>query len=76
MRNYHIGFYKKGKTLVMQVVSDKDCLSPELFQYLGERRTTKKQLREQLKNEQGFWLAHINKNRAPEDCYNRFVVEG
>ncbi len=47
MKIYHIGFLKRGKTLIVQARENVDLLSCEIWQYMGERVTTKKQLYEQ-----------------------------
>jgi hypothetical protein len=44
MKTYHIGFCKRGSTLVIQAVEDKDLLSCEIYDYMGERVITKKEL--------------------------------
>jgi len=41
MRAYHIGLSKRGKTLVIQAVEDKDCLDCEIYDYLGKFNMTK-----------------------------------
>ena len=43
---YHIGAYRRKKTIVIQATTNKDCLSCELVEYFGERQTTKRHLRE------------------------------
>jgi hypothetical protein len=44
MKTYHVGMLAKGKTLVVQLRSDIDCLSPQIFSYWGQRTVTKKEL--------------------------------
>lgn len=41
---YHVGFSKKGKTLVIEATTSIDYLSCEIYDYMGQRETTKKQL--------------------------------
>ena len=41
---YHVGTSKRGKTLVIQAVTDVDCLDCETYDYLGQRIVTKKHL--------------------------------
>ena len=53
---YHVGFLKAGRTLVIQAVRDKDCLSCETWKYYGEREITKKELKEK----KGALLAAVN----------------
>jgi len=42
---YHIGLAKRGRTLVIQATPNRDCLSCELYDYMGEHVTTKRELR-------------------------------
>ena len=42
---YHIGFSKRGKTLVIEARENVDYLSPEIYDYKGRFITTKKLLR-------------------------------
>lgn len=41
---YHIGLAKRKNTLVIQAVRCVDFLSCEIYDYMGERETTKMQL--------------------------------
>jgi len=43
---YHVGAYRRKKTLVIQATTSKDALNCELVEYFGTRQTTKKHLRE------------------------------
>lgn len=43
---YHIGAYRRNKTVVIQATTNKDCLSCELVEYFGTRQTTKRHLKE------------------------------
>ena len=43
---YHIGLAKRGQTLVIEARRNKDYLSCELYDYMGEREVTKQQLEE------------------------------
>lgn len=56
---YHVGFSKRGKTLVIEAVKCVDFLSCEIYDYMGERVTTKKDL---YKNRYQI-LAMAKKNR-------------
>lgn len=67
MRTYYIGLIdnnklpfgrKRTNTVTLQAVSNKDCLSPDLWQYFGERETTKKD----LKSKRTDLLREINKS--------------
>lgn len=42
---YHVGFSKRGQTLVIEATRSVDYLSCELYDYMGRRETTKAQLR-------------------------------
>lgn len=46
MRTYHIGLSKRGETLIIQAVGDKDCLDCEINDYLGAFSMTKAKLRQ------------------------------
>jgi hypothetical protein len=46
MKAYHIGLLKRGKTLVIQAVKDKDCLDCEIYDYLGKFNMTKAKLKQ------------------------------
>ena len=46
---YFIGFVKSGSKVIVQLRKSKDYLSCELWQYFGERITTKKRIYEQRK---------------------------
>jgi hypothetical protein len=41
---YHIGIGKRGYTMVIQASENVDCLSCEIYDYMGRRDTTKKHL--------------------------------
>ena len=45
MATYHIGFGKRGKTFVIQATRSVDCLSCEIYDYMGERIVSKNELR-------------------------------
>ena len=45
MQAYHIGLIKDGDRVQVQVVSEKDELDPELWQYYGLKETTKEYLK-------------------------------
>lgn len=45
MRQYHVGLGKRGKTLVIEAHGSVDYLSCEVYDYMGQRETTKAQLR-------------------------------
>jgi hypothetical protein len=42
---YHVGLGKRGKTLIIEAVKYIDFLSCETYDYMGERETTKKSLK-------------------------------
>ena len=42
---YYVGTSKRGKTLVIEAVKDVDYLSCELYDYYGQRETTKQSLK-------------------------------
>ena len=44
--SYFIGFGKRGKTLEIEAVKNKDFLSCELYNYYGEYEVTRKYLRD------------------------------
>ena len=44
MQTYFIGMSKRGQTLVIEARRNKDFLSCELYDYYGERATSKRQL--------------------------------
>lgn len=45
MRTYHIGLSKRGKTMVIETATCVDFLGCEIYDYMGERIITKKQLK-------------------------------
>ena len=59
---YFIGFIKAGKTLIVQMRKDKDFLSCQLWQYFGERITTKARIKEQ----KAALLIEVNKTYNKE----------
>jgi len=42
---YHVGLSKQGQTLIIEACKCIDYLSCELYDYMGKRETTKKQLK-------------------------------
>lgn len=44
MRTYFIGLSKRGRTMVIETASCVDFLGCEIYDYMGERIITKKQL--------------------------------
>lgn len=44
MKTYHVATAKQGKTLIIQARRDIDALGCEIYDYWGERETTKKKL--------------------------------
>jgi len=44
--HYHVGLAKRKRTLIIQASDNVDCLSCELYHYMGVRNTTKVQLRQ------------------------------
>jgi hypothetical protein len=41
---YHVGFSKRGNTMVIEACRDIDYMSCELYDYMGKRETTKRSL--------------------------------
>jgi hypothetical protein len=68
---YEIGIYKRGKTIVIQAVENKDCLNCEIVEYFGLRKVTKKHLNNNKKP-----LLNEFKKQYPyfKDCKN-IVIE-
>lgn len=64
-KTYHIGLLKSGKSVIMQMTTNVDCLSPQTWIYYGHRITTKKRIKEQ-KSE---ILAAINLQNKTEFKY-------
>lgn len=62
---YHIGFSKRGKTMVIEARRCIDFLSCELYDYMGQREITKKQLRANR-----YQVLDLMKQRRP-DVYGR-----
>jgi hypothetical protein len=44
--SYHVGFGIRGRTFVIEARRSVDYLSCEIYDYMGERETTKARLRE------------------------------
>ena len=61
-KTYFIGFIKSGKKVIVQTAKSVDGLSCELWQYFGERVTTK----QKLKNSKKELLIEINKSYNKE----------
>ena len=57
MKVYHVGFSKRGKTMVIEARENIDCLSCELYDYMGQRETTK----QSLNNNRYLILAEMKK---------------
>ena len=45
-KRYHVGLGKAGKTLLIQAVTDRDCLDCEIIEYMGVQLVTKDRLHE------------------------------
>ena len=46
MATYHVGLSKRGSTMIIETAHCVDHLGCEIYDYMGERVTTKKQLKE------------------------------
>jgi len=57
---YYVGIAKRNKTMVIQAVKDKDYLSCELYDYMGEREVTKSYL-----NSKRYELLEYMKQNKP-----------
>lgn len=67
---YHVGLAKRGKTLVIEARRDIDYLSCELYDYMGQRETTKAQLK---KNR--YQVLELMKQQRPDVYGNlKFAV--
>ena len=69
-KTYHIGLSKRGETLVIEACRSIDYLSCEIYDYMGERITTKKSLYE---NRYGLF-EHMKKERPEVYSKLRFAV--
>lgn len=58
---YHVAFSKRGNTMVIETAKCVDYLSCEIYDYMGQRETTKEQLR---KNR--YQLLELMKKKRPE----------
>ena len=58
---YHIGLSKRGRTLVIETAKCVDYLGCEIYDYMGQRETTKAQLK---KNR--YQVLHLMKQRKPD----------
>lgn len=67
MKVYHIGLAKRKKTLVIQAVKCVDFLSCEIYDYFGQRETTKARLRENR-----YQILDLAKRKNP-DVYGDLV---
>lgn len=61
MKTYHVGLSKRGKTMVIETARCVDFLGCEIYDYMGERIITKRQL-----NESRYDLLDKMKSRRPE----------
>lgn len=75
---YYIGFidnnklpfnYELSNTVTVQAVRNKDCLSPYIWKYFGERITTKKE----LKKNRAKLLQEINNSYGTN--FERIVIK-
>lgn len=58
---YHIGICKQGKTMVIQATQNIDSLSCETYDYLGQRITTKADLKHKR-----YFILRLMQQRRPE----------
>jgi hypothetical protein len=66
---YYLGIYKRGKTIVLQATTNKDCLNCEIIEYFGTIDTTKKLLIEKVNlYKREFILELRRKYRTLEEC--------
>ena len=63
MRNniYHVGLCKRGNTLVIQATRCVDYLSCEVYDYMGQRETTKAQL-----HAKRYGILRMMQNQRPQ----------
>jgi len=61
MNTYHIGIGKRGKTMVIEACRCIDFLSCEIYDYMGERVTTKKELYQKR-----YDILEMMKRRSPK----------
>ena len=71
LRAYHIGLLKdaKGERLTLQARTDKDLLDPETWKYMGERLTTKRELRASR------WKILTEVNRQFQRNFTHIVID-
>lgn len=69
IKTYHIGLLKQGKTIIVQCRKCIDYLSCELWEYIGERVTTKTR----LKGIKGALLKSINLEFGTE--FNNIIID-
>ncbi len=58
---YHVGFGKRGKTMVIEARRNVDYLSCEIYDYMGKRVTTKAHLKANR-----YGILAIAKKQNPE----------
>lgn len=69
---YFIGAYKRKKTLVIQMTTNKDCLSCELIAYFGERENSKAN----MNRNKNILLSELKKEMPHKyGDFNKIVVE-
>ena len=67
MKTYHVGLAIEGRTAVFQFRRCIDYLSCELYEYLGERLTTKAAARERLQPMRDKVLADLRAQYPNKD---------
>ena len=65
---YHVGLLQQGSTAVYQYRTDKDCLSPELLHYYGEREVSRESVLYRAETERDSILRMLN-----DEYGNRFA---
>ena len=58
---YFCGLSKDGRTAVVEMRRNKDYLNCELYEYYGERETTKAEARKKLKEIKPLFIADLQK---------------
>jgi hypothetical protein len=53
--------YKRGQTIVFQIVRSKDSLNCEIIEYYGMRQKNKKDIANDLRQNKSFLIAELKK---------------
>jgi hypothetical protein len=70
-RIYHVGFRKDGNTVVVEAATSIDCPSCELWQYKGQRETTKTALKARVYGDRKLFLDTLNAQEGTAFKYVR-----